>query len=215
MNKPLTIQHFAKLAYEPTWRSMRIFTEQRNSQTKDELWLLEHHPVFTLGQNGDKKHIVKQTNASIVDTDRGGQVTYHGPGQLIAYTLLDLRRLGLTIRDTVIRLEQIVIELLAHYKINAYGKRDMPGVYVNEAKIAALGLRIHKGSCYHGLALNVGMDLSPFSSIHPCGYPDLTVTQLSDLGGPSSINDILPIFEQHFVAQFGYNPVERYSKVKP
>ncbi len=174
-------------AYEPTWHAMQAFTDARTAETPDELWLLEHPPVFTLGQAGKPEHILQRGDIPIVKIDRGGQVTYHGPGQLMAYTLLDLRRLGFGVRELVRRLENSVIALLDDYDIAAYGKTDAPGVYVRdadgeEAKIAALGLRIRNGCCFHGLCFNVDMDLAPYSMINPCGYQGLHVAQLRDFG---------------------------------
>ncbi len=166
---------------------MQAFTDARNADTPDEIWLLEHPPVFTLGQAGKPEHILQRGDIPIVQIDRGGQVTYHGPGQLMAYTLLDLKRLGIGVRELVRRLENSVIALLADYDIPAYGKVDAPGVYVRdavgeEAKIAALGLRVRNGCCFHGLCFNVAMDLAPYAMINPCGYQGLKVAQLADFG---------------------------------
>ncbi|MEN8167999.1 MAG: lipoyl(octanoyl) transferase LipB, partial [Pseudomonadota bacterium] len=161
---------------------MRDYTGQRDASSQDQLWLLQHPPVFTLGQAGKPEHLLKPGDIPVIKTDRGGQVTYHGPGQLIAYLLLDLRRAGLGVRALVTQLEQAVIALLADYAIPALSRPDAPGVYVADRKIAALGLRVSRGCSLHGLSLNVAMDLEPFSRINPCGYPDLAVTQLSDLG---------------------------------
>lgn len=169
--------------YEKTWREMQSFTAARNADTPDELWHVEHSPVYTLGVAAKPEHLPRTDNGiPLVKTDRGGQITYHGPGQIVIYTLLDLRRRNLGVRALVRRLEQAVIELLADYRIEANGREDAPGVYVAGAKIAALGLRVRNGCCYHGLSLNVNMDLSPFATINPCGYPGLEVTQLRDLG---------------------------------
>ncbi|SFN59929.1 lipoyl(octanoyl) transferase [Formivibrio citricus] len=172
--------------YVPTWQAMQAFTAARNESTPDELWLLEHPPVYTQGQAGKPEHVLNPGAIPIVQIDRGGQVTYHGPGQLVAYLLLDLKRRKLGVRDLVRRMEQSVIDLLADYGIESYGKVDAPGVYVQregvEAKIAALGLRIRNGYSYHGLSFNVNMDLEPFSRINPCGYAGLAVTQLADFG---------------------------------
>jgi lipoyl(octanoyl) transferase len=169
--------------YEPTWRAMQSFTTERNSGTADELWLVEHPPVYTLGLNGKSQHLPRTDNGiPVIKVDRGGQITYHGPGQVVVYTLLDLRRRGLGVRALVRKLENAVIELLADYGIEARGRVDAPGVYVGRAKVAALGLRVRNGCCFHGLSLNVDMDLSPFRAIDPCGYPGLQVTQLRDLG---------------------------------
>lgn len=182
------IKPLGRQPYEPIWHAMQAFTDARTDATPDELWLLEHEPVYTLGQAGKPEHILGATDIPLVKIDRGGQVTYHGPGQLIAYTLLDLRRRKLGVRELVRKLENSVIDLLADYDIAAYGKVDAPGVYVRmpetgiEAKIAALGLRIRNGCAFHGLSLNVDMDLTPFSGINPCGYAGLQVAQLCDFG---------------------------------
>lgn len=169
--------------YEKTWREMQSFTAARNADTPDELWQVEHPPVYTLGIAAKPEHLPRTDNGiPLVKTDRGGQITYHGPGQIVIYTLLDLRRRNLGVRALVRRLEQAVIELLEGYCIDANGREDAPGVYVAGAKIAALGLRVRNGCCYHGLSLNVDMDLTPFGAINPCGYPGLEVTQLHDLG---------------------------------
>ncbi len=172
--------------YVATWRDMQAFTEARGSGTRDEIWLVEHPPVYTLGLAGRREHLLREIGIEVVATDRGGQVTYHGPGQLVAYLLVDLRRRRLGVRELVRRIEVAVIDLLGSFGIPAYGRVDAPGVYVRtrgcEAKIAALGLRIRNGCSYHGLALNVAMDLSPFSAIDPCGFPGMAVTQLADFG---------------------------------
>lgn len=174
-------------AYAPCWAAMQAFTDSRSSDTVDELWLTQHPPVFTLGQAAKPEHLLNPGGIQVVQVDRGGQVTYHGPGQLMAYTLFDLRRLGLGARAMVSLLEQSLVELLAGYGIEAYAKCDAPGVYVADAKIASLGLRIRRGCAFHGLALNVAMDLEPFLRINPCGYAGLRMTQLSDLGGPADV----------------------------
>lgn len=166
--------------YRRTWESMRAFTDARGPETQDQLWLLEHPPVYTLGQAGRVEHLRQPGEIPVVHCDRGGQVTYHGPGQLIAYLLLDMRRSGLGIRRLVRLLEESVVALLARWGIEAAVRADAPGVYVAEAKIASLGLRVRRGCTYHGMALNVAMDLQPFRAIDPCGYPGLRVTQLSD-----------------------------------
>lgn len=169
--------------YETTWREMQAFTAARGEDSRDEIWLLEHPPVYTLGVAGRLEHLPRVDNGiPVTRIDRGGQITYHGPGQLVAYLLLDMRRRGLTVRPLVRRMEQAVIDLLGAYGIAARGDEAAPGVYVGSAKIAALGLRIRHGCCYHGLALNVDMDLTPFHAINPCGYQGLEVTQLRDLG---------------------------------
>lgn len=179
----LLLRRLGRVDYEPTWRAMQAFTAQRDAHTPDELWVLEHPPVYTLGIAGKAEHLPRTDNGiPVVRIDRGGQITYHGPGQVVIYLLLDMRRRGLSVRPLVRRMEQAVIDLLAESAVAAQGRVDAPGVYVNGAKIAALGLRIRNGCCYHGLALNVDMDLSPFHAINPCGYPGLQVTQMRDLG---------------------------------
>lgn len=161
---------------------MRAFTDARTPESEDELWLVQHPPVYTLGQAGRREHLLAPGEIPVVQSDRGGQVTYHGPGQLVVYTLVDLRRVDYGIRDMVVRLENAVIACLSHYGIEGVGRRDAPGVYVSGAKIAALGLRVRKGCTYHGLSLNVDADLAPFSGIDPCGYAGLEVTSLAALG---------------------------------
>jgi len=184
--------------YSTTWREMQAFTDTRTAASADELWLLQHPPVFTLGRNGKTEHLLHHTgDIPVIHVDRGGQVTYHGPGQLVAYPLLDLKRRRLGIQPLVRLLEQSVINLLADYSIRA-GRRDKaPGVYVDGRKIAALGLRVRRGCCYHGLSLNVDMDLSPFSMINPCGFADLEVTRLADLGIDVPLDAVTGQYRQH------------------
>lgn len=169
-------------AYEPIWQAMQVFTRERNTETADEIWLVNHQPVFTLGRNGKPEHILDAGTIPVVPIDRGGQVTYHGPGQLVMYLLLDLKRLELGVRDLVMLIENSIIQLLKPCGVIAQGDREAPGVYVSGRKIAALGLRVSRGCTYHGLSLNVNMDLSPFQRINPCGYAGLEVTQCADLG---------------------------------
>jgi len=177
------VLRLGRAEYVPTWRAMQAFTTQRGADSADELWLLEHPPVYTLGVAGRTEHLPRVANGiPVVRTDRGGQITYHGPGQVVLYLLLDLRRRGLSVRPLVRIMEQAVIDLLAAYSVAAAGRHEAPGVYVDGAKIAALGLRIRNNCCYHGLAFNVDMDLSPFHAIDPCGYSGLAVTQARDLG---------------------------------
>ncbi len=161
---------------------MRSFTDQRDNTSADELWVVEHPSVYTLGQAGKPEHILNSGNIPVLESDRGGQVTYHGPGQIIVYTLFDLRRAGFGVRELVVRLENAVIETLALYDLSAQGRRDAPGVYVDGQKIAALGLRVRRGCAYHGLSLNLDVDLTPFKGINPCGYAGLEVTSLQQLG---------------------------------
>lgn len=184
------VRSLGQVEYEPTWRAMQAFTAQRVADTPDELWLLEHPPVYTLGQAGKPEHLIAATDIPVVPIDRGGQITYHGPGQVVIYVLVDLRRRGYGIRELVARMEQAVIDLLAGQGVTAERLAGAPGVYVDGAKIAALGLRVKQGCTYHGLALNVDMDLAPFAAINPCGYPGLRVTQCRDLGIALSVQQV-------------------------
>jgi lipoyl(octanoyl) transferase len=176
--------------YEPTWHAMQEFTAQRTPDTQDEIWLLQHPATFTQGQAGKPEHLISANGIPVIKIDRGGQITYHGPGQIVAYLLLDLRRWKINVRELVRLMEQAVVELLAAYNITALGRVEAPGVYVGDAKIAALGLKIRNGCCYHGLSLNVAMDMTPFTYINPCGFQGLRVAQLRDLGIRNSISDI-------------------------
>jgi len=177
------LRSLGRVEYEPTWRAMQAFTATRAADTADQIWLLEHPPVYTLGVAGRAEHLPRVANGiPVVRTDRGGQITYHGPGQVVIYTLFDLRRRGLAVRPLVRLLELSVIDLLASYGVGAAARVEAPGVYVDGAKIAALGLRIRDGRCYHGLAFNADMDLTPFRTIDPCGYSGLAVTQARELG---------------------------------
>lgn len=178
----LTVRRMGRIAYAEAYDAMRAFTARRAADTPDELWLLEHPPVYTLGQAGKPEHLLRANGIPVVRVDRGGQVTYHGPGQVVAYVLLDLRRRGLTVKQMVWLLEEAVIDLLSAHGVDGARRPGAPGVYVQGAKIAALGLRVRGGCTYHGLALNVDMDLAPFRDINPCGYEGLAVTQLADLG---------------------------------
>lgn len=185
--------------YEPTWQAMKDFTAQRSADTRDEIWLVQHPPVYTQGQAGKPEHLLRTNDIPVVKIDRGGQITYHGPGQIIAYLLLDLRRWKLNVRELVRLMEQAVIDLLATYGVAAQGREDAPGVYVDDAKIAALGLKIKHGCCYHGIALNVDMNLSPFANINPCGYSGLRVTQARDLGVNAPTTELEQQFAQNLV----------------
>ncbi len=184
------VRSLGQVDYEPTWRAMQAFTAQRVADTPDELWLLEHPSVYTLGQAGKREHLIAATDVPVVPIDRGGQITYHGPGQVVVYVLVDLRRRGYGIRELVARMERAVIDLLAGQGVTAERLAGAPGVYVDGAKIAALGLRVKQGCTYHGLALNVDMDLAPFAAINPCGYPGLRVTQCRDLGIALSVQQV-------------------------
>jgi lipoyl(octanoyl) transferase len=186
----LDVLKLGRSDYQVTWDAMRQFTHQRIPQTPDQLWVTEHPAVFTQGLNGRAEHVLDTGDIPLIQVDRGGQVTYHGPGQLIVYCLLDLNRYGLGVKGLVAKIEQLIIDLLEGYQIAAHTRAGAPGVYVDQAKIAALGLRIRKGCCYHGLSLNVDMELEPFSRIDPCGYRGLAVTQLRDLGVNVSIEQV-------------------------
>jgi lipoyl(octanoyl) transferase len=200
----LVVRRLGRRAYEPVWRAMQAFTDARTPATPDELWLVEHDPVFTLGQAGKWEHVLAPGDIPVVPVDRGGQVTYHGPGQVVAYPLYDLRRLGIGVRELVVRIEQAVIDVLAAWHIAGERRESAPGIYVDGAKVMALGLRIRRGCSFHGLAFNVNMDLSPFSRINPCGYQGLAVTQVLDLGGPARLDTVEAALEAALVRQFGH-----------
>jgi lipoyl(octanoyl) transferase len=194
----MLVRHLGQVEYERTWREMQSFTDSRSADTPDEVWYLQHAPVFTLGRNGKQEHLLDTGNIPVIQVDRGGQVTYHGPGQLVVYPLLDLTRLQLGVQSLVRILEQTVIDLLAGHGITATRRDKAPGVYVDGRKIAALGLRVRRGCCFHGLSLNADMDLAPFSMINPCGYPGMQVTQLADLGVTQPLDTITRQFQAHF-----------------
>jgi lipoyl(octanoyl) transferase len=207
----LRVRRLGLAHYEPTWRAMQDFTAARNAGTRDEIWLTEHPPIYTLGLAGRREHLLRDNGIETLKVDRGGQVTYHGPGQLVVYTLIDLARAELGIRETVRRFERAVIRWLGSLGIAAYAKAGAPGVYTlqggADAKIAALGLKVSRGCTYHGLSVNVAMDLSPFSDIDPCGYPGLAVTQLRDLGVVSSVEqagaDLAPLLARAIAERRG------------
>ena len=186
-NETLIIRQLGRRAYEGVWHAMQEFTDNRDAGTRDEIWLVEHEPVFTQGQAGKEEHLLFTGDIPVVKVDRGGQVTYHGPGQLVAYVMLDIRRLKIGVRELVTHLEDSIVELLQGYQIDAYPKADAPGVYVDGKKIASLGLRIRKGCSFHGLALNINMDLEPFQRINPCGYAGLEMVQAASIGGPDTV----------------------------
>lgn len=190
--------------YEPTWQAMKRFTDGRDRETADEVWLVQHPPVFTQGQSGKPEHLLLPGDIPVVQVDRGGQVTYHGPGQLVAYLLLDVRRLGFGVRELVTRIERSLIDLLASYGVDAAAKADAPGVYVDGAKIASLGLRIRNGCSFHGLALNVDMDLDPFKRINPCGYAGLAMTQLREQAGPIEFAEVSARLRAQLVNHLDY-----------
>ena len=216
MNAAPVIRHLGLAAYEPTWRSMQKFTDERQDESADEIWFVEHPPVFTLGLNAGREHLLAPGDIPVVQIDRGGQVTYHGPGQLMIYPLLNLRRLKLGVRDLVVALENAVIAYAAEHGICAQGSRKAPGVYIGAAKLASVGLRIRRGACYHGMALNVSLDPQPFERINVCGYKDLRVTRLADHGVTDSVDrvaeDLTPHLERHLGLETpgsasGYNAI--------
>ena len=204
---PLLVRRLGRRPYEPVWRAMQALTDARDAATPDELWLVEHDPVFTLGQAGKREHVLAPGDIPVLPVDRGGQVTYHGPGQLVAYPLLDLRRLGIGVRELVHRIEQAVIATLARFDIAAARREGAPGIYVGPAKIMALGLRVRRGCSFHGLAFNVAMDLEPYARINPCGYQGLAVTQVLDCGGPGSLDAVAAVLVPAIAGQFGLTPV--------
>jgi lipoyl(octanoyl) transferase len=198
-NQPV-LRWLGRVEYEPTWRAMQSFTDQRTSETPDEIWSLEHPPVFTLGMNAAPEHLLAPGDIPVVQIDRGGQVTYHGPGQLVVYPLIDVRRAGLGVRQLVMSLESAIIDLLASWNITAVARRDAPGVYVDGRKVASIGLRIRRGSSYHGLAFNVAMDLEPFQRINPCGYRGLEVIDLRSLGVNASVQEVADALSPRLLA---------------
>ncbi len=198
------IRHLGEVYYHETWRKMQDFTDDRVPETADEFWFLQHPSVYTLGKNGKAEHVLNPQDTPVVNSDRGGQVTYHGPGQIVVYALIDLTRLKMGVRELVTVLEQSIIDLLASYGIESSAKREAPGVYVNNAKIAALGLRVRKGCSFHGLALNVDMNLEPFSRINPCGYEGLQVTQLKDFVADINIDKVMTDLQQILLKNLSY-----------
>lgn len=197
------LKYLGNVAYEPTWRAMQRFTDERDATTRDEIWFLEHPPVFTLGLNGKPEHVLAAGDIPVVQIDRGGQVTYHGPGQLVVYPLIDLRRHKLGVRELVTALETAVINTVATWGVVAAAKREAPGVYVEGRKLASVGLRIRRGSSYHGLAFNVSMDLQPFQRINPCGYEGLQVIDLKTIGVTQSVAEVAKVFAPHLLAALG------------
>jgi lipoyl(octanoyl) transferase len=197
------IRRLGLVEYEPTWRAMQRFTDERDSATPDEIWFLEHPPVFTLGMNASVAHVLAPGDIPVVQIDRGGQVTYHGPGQLVVYSLVDLRRAGLGIRDLVTALERSVIDLAADLGVTAEARRNAPGVYVQGKKLASVGIRVRRGASYHGLAMNVSLDLEPFGRINPCGYEGLEMTRLADLSVIGSVGAAAAALEPHLLRALG------------
>lgn len=200
---PAQVRDLGRQPYVPVWRAMQAFTDARTADTPDELWLVEHDPVFTLGQAGKPEHVLMPGDIPVVQVDRGGQVTYHGPGQIVLYPLLDLKRLKVGVREYVDRIEQAVIDTLADWNIAAERRDGAPGVYVAGAKVAALGIRVRRGCTFHGLAFNIAMDLAPYQRINPCGYEGLQVTSMVDLGGPSGLDAVKPVLIAKLAGQFG------------
>jgi lipoyl(octanoyl) transferase len=204
----LFVRHTDQQEYTTIWQAMKTFCVERTAETSDEVWFLQHPPVFTQGVSGKPEHVLNPGNIPVVQSDRGGQVTYHGPGQLMMYVLLDLNRLGISVRTLVDVLENTTINVLKQYGILARAKKDSPGVYVNDEKIASLGLRVKKGFSYHGLSLNIDMDLTPFSYINPCGFKDLKVTQLRKLGVNCRPIDVSCAILDEFARQLGYTQIQ-------
>lgn len=205
MSKILVIHDLGRTEFEPTWRAMQDFTKNRTSETPDEIWLTEHSPVYTLGLNRKDVRMPSRDDIHVVNTDRGGKITYHGPGQSIIYVLIDLKRKGINVRQLVSAMENSVVALLQEANIDAASKTDAPGVYVQEKKIASLGLRLKKECCYHGLSLNVDMDLSPFNAIDPCGYQGLEVTQLKSLGVDLTQTETATKLLKYLTKELGYS----------
>jgi lipoyl(octanoyl) transferase len=196
---PPVIHSLGLVEYQPTWDAMKRFTAERTANSRDEIWLVQHPPVYTQGLAGKPEHLLHDTSIPVIKIDRGGQITYHGPGQIVAYMLLDMRRWKITVRELVRLMEQAVIDLLAEFDVAAKFREDAPGVYVGDAKIAALGLKIKNGYCYHGLAFNVDMDLGPYANINPCGHAGLRVTQACELGITVSINELQAQLAQNLI----------------
>ncbi|MFC1507702.1 lipoyl(octanoyl) transferase LipB [Pseudomonadota bacterium] len=208
MQKSLIIRNLGRRDYEKTWQAMHEFTDQRSPDTTDEVWLVEHNPVFTQGQAGKAEHLLYTGDIPVVQSDRGGQVTYHGPGQQVAYILIDLRRIKLGVRELVTHIENTVMNTLSHFGVESNARPDAPGVYVDGKKICSLGLRIRRGCSFHGLALNINMDLTPFLRINPCGYAGMEMTQLSLLNGPSELLEVQPVLVEELTKLLDYQSIE-------
>lgn len=204
----LIVRQLGRQRYMPIWQKMQQFTDTRNENTPDEIWLVEHESVFTQGQAGKDEHLLAPGDIEVIKVDRGGQVTYHGPGQQMMYVLFNLRRLNIGVRQLVTWLEECIIDLLADYGIAAYAKADAPGVYVNDSKIASLGLRVRRGCSFHGLALNVNMDLSPFLRINPCGYAGMNMVQTKELSGPQNLEDAGQGLVKHMIKKLNATQVK-------
>ncbi len=208
LDNKIIIRNLGRQDYEPIWKEMHQFTDERTPDTTDEVWLVEHNPVFTQGQAGKTEHLLNTGDIPVVQSDRGGQVTYHGPGQLVAYILIDLRRRKLGVRELVTHIENTVINTLSRYGIESNARPDAPGVYVNHQKICSLGLRIRRGCSFHGLALNINMDLAPFLRINPCGYAGMEMTQTVSLNGPSELAEVQPVLVEELINLLDYQSVE-------
>lgn len=210
----LTIRHLGRMDYEPVWQAMQTYTDTRTETCADEIWVVEHPPVFTQGQAGKAEHILAAGDIPVVQVDRGGQVTYHGPGQLVVYFLIDIRRRKMGVRNLVTSIEETVVNALKVYGIDSAARPDAPGVYIGEQKVCSLGLRIRRGCSFHGLALNVNMDMEPFSRINPCGYAGMQMTQTSDHGGPNSLSDAADAVSKAFISQLSINQVHEVEGLK-
>jgi len=200
----LHVRYLGKQDYESVWHAMQDYTDNRDASSPDQLWIVEHPPVFTQGQAGKSEHILNPGDIPVIQVDRGGQVTYHGPGQLVAYPLINIKRLKIGVRQLVTDIENSIVQMLEAYQVKAYAKADAPGVYVDERKVASLGLRIRKGCSFHGLALNVDMDMSPFQRINPCGYAGLEMVQCKQLGGPQTVEEAGEQLVKTFSHNLGY-----------
>ena len=208
MQNKLIVKKLGRQDYEPVWKAMHKFTDERTEEDVDQVWLVEHNPIFTQGQAGKAEHVLNAGDIPVIQSDRGGQVTYHGPGQLVAYFLINIRRKKFGVRDLVTHIENLVINTLKAYNIDSAARPDAPGVYVDGKKICSLGLRIRRGCSFHGLALNVDMDLSPFLRINPCGYQGMEMAQVSQLGGPSELENVEQQLIQELVELLGYDQVD-------
>lgn len=213
INNPdaLIVRQLNRQPYEPVWHAMQTFTDERDADTPDELWVLEHDPVFTQGQAGKAEHILAPGDIPVVKVDRGGQVTYHGPGQLVVYFLIDIRRRKMGVRNLVNAIEDTIVAMMADYNVRASARPDAPGVYVDDAKLCSLGLRIRKGCSFHGLALNVDMDLSPFLRINPCGYAGMEMVQSKDIKGPQNVAEAAEQVVRIFAELLGYNNIQQQT----
>lgn len=215
MKSSLIIRQLSNMNYSTVWHAMQNFTDNRDDQTCDELWLVEHPPVFTQGQAGKEEHLLMPGDIEVVKVDRGGQVTYHGPGQQVIYFMINLRRRKIGVRQLVTLIENGIVAALKDYGINAYPKSDAPGVYVDDKKVASLGLRVRKGCSFHGLALNVNMDLSPFLRINPCGYVGLEMVQTCDLQGPQDIESASNALVKHLITLLETSDVDYQAGLPP